>query len=99
MTFTSFSDQLHFALFRDDEEETSGRRRRREPRRDGIVLPRSSPSSDCGVPLFAARTLIDTSNSGSPTAGRLHHGLRSVGFLPSEPFDLESSSLVCIKYV
>jgi hypothetical protein len=53
-----------------------GRRRRRESRRNGKQFKMHHFISKFSRLL--ARTLIDRSNSGSPTAGRLSNGGRSV---------------------
>lgn len=61
----------------DDDDEPIGRRRRRETRRNGRLKRLFSIEIENFFSLLA-RTLVDTSNSGSPTTGRLPHGVRSV---------------------
>ena len=63
--------------FSDEEDEPIGRRRRRESRRNGEEKRRSFLLHSKSF-SFTGRTLVDTSNSGSPTTGRLSHGVRSV---------------------
>jgi hypothetical protein len=70
---------MKFQMFlsSDEEEEPMGRRRRRrESRRNG----KEKRTFLIRYKFFSilARTLVDTSNSASPTTGRLPNGVRSV---------------------
>lgn len=77
MTFHFEKFQILF-YFSDEEEEPITRRRRRDTRRNGKKKRMVFLISNYELPALLVRTLVDTSNSASPTTGRLPTNARSV---------------------